>query len=92
MKPKTSLVFDYFYDGIELALTSDPSHTDRCLPYQNYREIPEGEPYDFEMSATAADKNGATHRVYWIFTGVKGEDDPDLDTYDYSDIHNTVKI
>ena len=30
------------------------------------------------------DKDGNEYRAYWIFSGRKGEDDPDLDSYDYS--------
>lgn len=73
-------------DGREFALTGHADHTSRLLPggYTNYTDAADGDEYDFEMSAGAIDQDGNEYKVYWIFTGQKGEDDPELDSYDYA--------
>lgn len=86
MTNMTNLIFDYRHNGVDLALTTDPDYSGRALPYQNYQDLEEGEPYDFEMVADAVDMQGNKYRVTWLFTGVKGENDPALDSYDYADI------
>ncbi len=72
-------------DGKTYALTGEADYTNRLLPagYTNYHEANEGEAYDFEMSAPAVDKAGNEYVAYWLFEGLKGEEDPALDTYDY---------
>jgi hypothetical protein len=74
------------YDGKTYALTSEADYTNRLLPggYTNYYAAGEGDEYDFEMGAYAVDVDYNQYYVTWIFTGTKGESDPDLDTYDYS--------
>ena len=74
------------FEGREFALTSQADHTSRLLPggYTNYNDASDGDEYDFEMSAGAIDQEGNEYTAYWIFTGRKGEDDPELDSYDYS--------
>jgi hypothetical protein len=73
-------------DGNTYQLTTDADYTNRLLPaaYVNYHEANDGESYDFEMSAYAEDAGGNHVIVYWLFEGLKGDDDPELDTYDYS--------
>ncbi|WP_124705059.1 hypothetical protein [Sulfuriferula multivorans] len=77
---------DLTYNGINLTLTSDADYSNRLLPggYVNYHEASAGEAYDFEMQATATDEAGNSYLVYWIYEGVKGDDDRPLDWYDYS--------
>lgn len=74
------------FEGREYALTSLVKHTNRLLPggYINYNDASVGDAYDFEMSASAIDKDGNEYTVYWLFGGCKGEDDYGLDSYDYS--------
>ena len=74
------------FEGCEYALTSDADHTSRLLPggYTNFNDAEDGESYDFEMSASAIDKDGNEYTVYWLFEGIKGQDDYELDSYDYS--------
>lgn len=72
------------FDGKEYQLTGEVDFTSRILPgNMNYHEVALGEKYKFEMSAPAIDAEGNTYTIYWIFKGVKGEDDPELDSYDY---------
>lgn len=81
------------FEGREYALTSQADHTSRLLPggYTNYNDARDGEAYDFEMSAQAIDRNGDEYTVYWLFEGIKGEDDPALDSYDYSTADRVVE-
>lgn len=76
------------------ALVDQADYTNRLLPsgYTNYNDAKDGEPYDFEMSANAIDRNGNEYTAYWMFEGIKGEDDPELDTYDYDDIDRVIAI
>lgn len=73
------------FKGCEYALTSQADHTNRLLNggYTNYTDAADGEEYDFEMSAPAIDKDCKEFTVYWIFCGLKGENDYQLDDYDY---------
>ena len=64
--------------------------TNRVVP-NGYDAANDGEEYNFEMAANAIDKDGQPVRAYWIFTGTKGENDPELDTYDYSEA-DTISI
>lgn len=81
------------HEGREYALTSQADHTSRLLPrgYTNYNDASDGEAYDFEMAASAIDKDGNRYTVYWLFEGLKGEDDHDLDWYDYSAVDRVVE-
>lgn len=81
------------FNGCEYALTSDADHTNRLLPgnYINFVDAAEGDAYDFEMSADAIDSEGNQYTVYWLFEGIKGEGDHELDSYDYSDVDRVVK-
>lgn len=80
------------FDGQEYALTNDADYTGRLLPggFINYIEAKDGEAYDFEMSARSIDKDGNEYTAYWIFSGRKGEEDPELDSYDYSEANRVV--
>jgi hypothetical protein len=80
------------FDGQEYALNSDADYTSRLLPgsFINYIDADDGEAYDFEMSARAIDKDGNEYTAYWIFSGRKGEDDPEIDSYDYSVANRVV--
>ena len=80
------------FDGREYALTSNADCTSRLLPggYTNYTDAKDGDTYEFEMSSKAIDKDGNEYTAYWIFSGRKGEDDPDLDSYDYSVANRVV--
>ena len=73
------------HNGVTYNLTTNADHTNRLLPagYTNYHEAGEGEEYDFELSAHATHE-GEEYIVYWLFVGRKGDDDPELDSYDYS--------
>lgn len=81
------------FEGREYALTSQADHTSRLLPggYTNYNDASEGEAYDFEMSASAIDKSGNQYVIYWLFEGIKGEDDHELDSYDYNIVDRVVE-
>lgn len=81
------------FEGREYALTSHADHTSRLLPggYKNYNDASDGEAYDFELSAGAIDKDGNEYTVYWLFEGRKGEDDYELDSYDYSAADRVVE-
>lgn len=81
------------FGGREYALTSQADHTNRLLQggYTNYNDASDGEAYDFEMSAGAIDMDGREYVVYWLFAGRKGEDDYDLDSYDYSAADRVVE-
>ena len=72
-------------DGKTYTLTSAADYTSRLLPggYTNYVDAAEGDEYNFEMSASAADEDGVECTVYWIFADTKGDEAP-LDAYDYS--------
>ena len=71
------------FNGQTYKLAEAASLTNRVVP-NGYDAANDGEEYDFEMAANAIDKDGQPVRAYWIFTGTKGENDPELDTYDYS--------
>ena len=81
------------FEGRKYALTSQADHTSRLPPggYTNYNDARAGEAYDFEMSAGAIDKDGNKYTVYWLFEGRKGEDDYELDSYDYSSADRVVE-
>lgn len=76
------------YNGKEYAFVSDADYTNALLPdcYTNYNDACTDEEYDFEMSASAIDEEGNCYEIFWIFTGIKGEDDYELDSYDYNNI------
>lgn len=81
------------FDGKEYQLTGEADFTGRILPgNMNYHEVALGEKYKFEMSAPAIDAEGSTYTIYWIFKGVKGEDDPELDSYDYDNVDRVEEI
>ena len=75
------------FNGKEYTFTGDADLTNRCLPqcYRQFQNTPEGEEYDFEMSAPAMDADGNKYWVYWIFSAIKG-DEAELDSYDYDDV------
>lgn len=81
------------FEGREYALTNQADHTSRLLPggYTNFNDASDGEAYDFEMSAGAIDQEGNEYTVYWLFEGRKGEDDYELDSYDYNDVDRVVE-
>lgn len=81
------------HNGLAYMLTDDARLTNRLLPggYINYHEADDGEVYDFEMSANA-ERDGNKYIVYWLFEGLKGDDDPELDSYDYSAADRVVAI
>jgi len=80
------------FDGREYALTDQADFTSRLLPggYINYNDASDGDEYDFEMSASAIDKDGNEYMVYWMFTNIKGEDAAELDSFDYDDVDRVV--
>lgn len=82
------------FGGVEYALTEDAYPTSRCLPggYTNYNDAADGEAYDFEMAARAVGPDGDEYKVYWIFEGRKGEDGPELDSYDYTEVDRAALI
>ena len=83
-----------YHNGREYALTSDADYTNRLLPggYVNLQDAQDGDRYDFEMQASAMDKNGHEFAVVWIFTGTKGDNDPELSDYDYSMADEVTQI
>lgn len=80
-------------DGKTYTLTGEADYTSRLLPsgYVNYHEANEGDAYDFEMSAPAADDEGTKYLIYWLFEGIKGDNDPELDTYDFTTADRVVE-
>ena len=81
------------FEGREYQLTSEADFTSRMLQYNNnYNDVAEGENYNFEMSAPAIDADGNAYTIYWIFEGVKGEDDPELDSYDYDKVDRVEEV
>jgi hypothetical protein len=68
-------------------LTGEAEHTNRLLPagYTNYHDANDDEVYDFEMSAPATGPDGTRYIVGWVFEGRKGDNDQELDTYDYTE-------
>ena len=87
MKYNKSNFGEVEFEGKEYQLTGEADFVSRILPGgRNYHEVSEGEKYEFEMSAPATDAEGNTYIIYWIFEGVKGEDDPELDSYDYDNV------
>lgn len=71
-------------EGKTIILDSDADLTSRLMPHLPYHEAEEGNKYYFEMSASGHDEAGNGCTVYWEFAAVKG-DEPELDTYDYSE-------
>jgi hypothetical protein len=87
MKYNKSNFGEVEFEGKEYQLTGEADFVSRILPgNMNYHEVGPGEKYEFEMSAPAIDAEGSTYTIYWIFEGVKGEDDPELDSYDYDNV------
>lgn len=82
------------FNNSEYALTNDADYTSRLLPagYTNFVDASEGDDYDFEVAAKAIDADGNEYIVSWIFTGRKGENDPELDSYDYSAPTNVTAV
>jgi len=72
------------FAGAEYVLRQYAYLTGRKIPGQDV--VADGEPYDFEMRAAAHDVRGNEVSVYWVFTGIKGPDDPELDSYDYAHV------
>lgn len=80
------------YQGKTYVLLEEADMTNRVLGgiYTDYNDAEDGETYDFEMKAKAADESGTECTVYWIFQDIKGEDGKDLDEFDY-DMVNRVE-
>lgn len=72
-------------DGNEYTLTQEADYSNRVFPGW-YGDAQEGESYTAEFSAAAVDANGDTHRVYWQFDEVKGQERADAGSYDWSDV------
>ena len=88
------------HNGITYTLTTQADMTNRLINgiSNNYNDVDDGEEYQFEMSAGAEyddqnteNENITTGTIYWIFTGIKGENDPELDTYNYDDVDRFVE-
>lgn len=79
------------FEGKKYILTAQADFTGRLLPgaYVNLNEAEEGEDFDFEMSASAIDKDGVEFEVYWIFTDTKGQE-KELDAFDYDNADRVV--
>ena len=77
------------HEGKTIVLNDQAELTSRLMPYMPYHEAREGETYCFEMSAPGYDEEGNGCTVYWEFDAVKGEE-PELDTYDYSEATRIV--
>lgn len=79
-------------DGTTYELTGQADFTTRLLPcaYINYHDADDGEMYDFEMSAPAQGADGTRYIVYWLFEGIKG-DDEGLDSYDFTIADRVVR-
>ena len=87
MKYNKSNYGEVEFEGKEYQLTGEADFVSRILPgNRNYHDVGEGEKYEFEMSAPAIDTEGNTYAIYWIFEGIKGENDPELDSYDYDKV------
>lgn len=68
-------------------LISQAEITNRLLPYpKNYNDVFENEKFDFEMSTIAIDKIGNKYIVYWIFEDIKGDNEKELDSFDYDNV------
>jgi len=80
------------FKGKTYTLTTDADFTGRVLEggYTDYSTRENGENYDFEMSASAEDKEGNEYIIYWIFTCE--DDEAELDSYDYDIIDRIVEV
>jgi len=88
------------FNGITYTLTSQAEMTNRLINNisNNYNDVDDGEEYQFELSASAEyddgnpeNENLTTGTIYWVFTGTKGENDPELDSYNYDDVDRFVE-
>jgi hypothetical protein len=74
------------WQGKKYILTDQAEHTNRLLPvYNNYNNKDEDGNYWFEMQSPGIDENNSNVMVYWIFWTGDGNEDRDLDSFDYSD-------
>lgn len=80
------------FAGKEYTLTTDADFTNGVLNYpKNYNDVEEGEEFDFQMSAQAIDSEGNKYTVYWIFSDIKGDNQKELDSFDYDNVNNVVE-
>lgn len=77
------------FEGKTFDLQSNADFTNTVLPsyiYKNYNDVFDGETYDVEFSASAADSEGNEATVYWMFEFVKGSEPEDLSDLNWNKI------
>lgn len=75
------------FEGKVYNFTDQADFTSRLLGYgTDYNDVVEGEEFEFEMSAPALNEHGQECTVYWIFSDIKGDDEKELDQYDYDKV------
>jgi hypothetical protein len=79
------------WEGKMIYLDGDADTTSKALPF-GYNEVQWGEEYVFEMTAPAHDDAGNIYEVVWHFWDVKGQDDRQLDEFDYDDVYDVVLV
>lgn len=58
----------------------------------NHADVSDGEEFMFEMAAHAIGEDGNEYNVYWVFVDIKGENEKELDAFDYDNVNRVEEV